>query len=1105
MANQPNETMVAWRQQLLDWAAHCVSATRPLCLHLDGPGVMSAAAHALTAAEADRVVFVTSDAAAAERLADGLTDYAQLLGTIHPIHPVPEVEGLRRQWIPENEAARCAALHAALSGRPGIFVTSAAGLLAPTVSAAAFRQQVFHIAVGDDAFPPEALAERLLQLDYDNEVEVHMPGEFSRRGGVFDVYSPLYDAPVRIEYFGDTIETMRQFDPETQRSYRQLEEVRIVPRGEAARELHSDEACATFLDYVGNGVLFAVCDPDAVTEHLEQFGEGADRVRWQHVLATVRQRLVWLRPALPCPEMPEHGAACRQFECRPLDETLATFLPELGADAVTLHWQMLRDQMLQWSRRGRHIVACCGNDGEASRFRELLDGDERTRALTVEILPQALDAGLLFPNVGVVLLSEHEVFGKRVETRRRRRSPYRADYAVHDEMDLEEECYAVHAVHGICLYHGIREIDVAGVLQEALELEFADDAVLYVPLDQAHLVSRYVGGRRKLPRLHAIGSASWKRSKAAAAAAAFDLAAELLRIEAMRKNSRGIGFTSDHDWEHAFAQSFPYEETPDQRQAIADVLEDMANPEPMDRLLCGDVGYGKTEVAMRAAFRAVMNGKQAAVLVPTTVLAQQHYMTFRDRMAEYPVQIDMLSRFRTPSEQDATLERLALGRIDIVIGTHRLIQDDVEFNDLGLLVIDEEQRFGVKHKETLKRLRASVDILTMTATPIPRTLYFSLAGIKNLSTIMTPPAERLPIRTVVAQFDDQLVRQAILHERERGGQVFFLHNRVQTIRNMCRHLMDLVPEARFGVAHGQMPAVELEEVMIRYVEGRIDVLVCTTIIESGLDIPNANTIIIDRADRFGLAELYQLRGRVGRYHHQAYAYLMLPPMGALPKNARERLAAIRQYTHLGAGFKLALRDLEIRGAGNILGTEQSGHVAAVGFELYCELLREAVAKLESRPAPSRADVDIRLDWVCFGMQAPDGKIPAAIPAAYVESPDIRLECYRRLSRIGNGREVDEFADELRDRFGPLPDAARTLLEIARIRCAATAADIQSIAMHNTKLVLRSPDGLVKTPEGKLPELHEADPHARLDRVKSIVHQLADRQAQHPPTRHEPDR
>ncbi|MBP5301273.1 MAG: transcription-repair coupling factor, partial [Victivallales bacterium] len=620
---------------------------------------------------------------------------------------------------------------------------------------------------------------------------------------------------------------------------------------------------------------------------------------------------------------------------------------------------------------------------------------------------------------------------------------------------------AVHVSYGICRYHGVKLKDISGERLEALELEFAGDARIYVPLDQSFMVSRYVGGTKHEPALSRLGSGHWSSTLEKAQNAAWDLAAGLIRLEAVRNSSPGFKFHPAVDWERAFASSFPFALTKDQEEALEACYQDMAAEKPMDRLLCGDVGYGKTEVALRAAFRAVMNNKQVAVLVPTTVLAEQHFQTFRSRLAEFPVKVEVLSRFRTAAEQRKILNELAGGELDIVVGTHRLVSEDVHFANLGLVIIDEEQRFGVRHKQRLKELRASVDVLTMTATPIPRTLYLSLAGLRNLSTIMTAPANRLPVNTIVANYDETLIAEAIKRELERGGQVFFLHNRVQTIRKVEEFLRKLVPQARIAVGHGRMEADELEEVMTEFVKGSSDVLLCTTIIESGIDIPNANTIIIDHAERFGLSELYQLRGRVGRYFRQAYAYMLLPPMGILPRNARERMEAIKRFTHLGAGFRLAMKDMEIRGAGNLLGSEQSGHIAAVGFDLYCDLLKAAVARLQNQPAVTRQAVPIELEMVCNSLTPVKGQLQAVIPPEYVEEEAARVAIYKHLNTLITTEQVENYAKELSDRFGALPEAVRNLLAVQRLQALARQNRLVRVSLANGRVVIETSHGLYR--------------------------------------------
>ncbi len=749
---RPDASMSNWRQDFTQWLRERIPDIPAVCLHIQERGAAAAAATAFALAHRAPALIITCDQSAAEQLGEALANYSSLLECAWQACTIPEVKGLRREWVPQNEAARCAALDAALSGTPALFVTSVAGALAPAVEPSLFRQSTFTLKPGDHVLPPEELARQLTSLDYDNEIEVHQPGEFSRRGGIVDVYSPLCEAPVRIEYFGNQIDTLRLFDPETQCSYEHIDQVRIVPRGEMALVAADQDAC-TLLDYFNPDCPLVVVDQEAAEEHLESYAEPEVSEAWRKFAERNGHRLSRIEVSIEdnadhaLPDQP-----CRPLGVYPADSLAFPTMPEQGVDAAALHWQLLTERLLQWNGEQYRVVACCGNEGEAKRFSEMLAADNRLRKLPVTIEAKALDHGIVAPEAQIVLLSEHELFGKRQETRRTK-ARYRAVYDADRELDLEEGGFAVHAAHGICLYHGLRVIEVAGAFQETLELEFDEGQRLFVPLDQSHLVSAYIGGTRKLPKLSRLGGAAWKNSRAAAASSAFDLAAELLRLEAVRKHTRGMPHHREAAWEDGFARSFPYAETEDQQAAIDAVLADMACPKPMDRLLCGDVGYGKTEVAVRAAFRAVMNGRQVAVLVPTTILAQQHYITFRDRMAEYPVTIEMLSRFRSQREQRAILEKLSQGQVDILIGTHRLLQNDVHFDNLGLLVIDEEQRFGVTHKEKLKRLRSSVDILTMTATPIPRTLYFSLSGIRNLSTIMTPPAERLPVKTVISHYD----------------------------------------------------------------------------------------------------------------------------------------------------------------------------------------------------------------------------------------------------------------------------------------------------------------------------------------------------------------
>jgi transcription-repair coupling factor (superfamily II helicase) len=745
----------------------------------------------------------------------------------------------------------------------------------------------------------------------------------------------------------------------------------------------------------------------------------------------------------------------------------------------------------------------------------------------------ALSSGFLCDEAKLVVVTDAEVFGRyKVQRPRRLKSPHaqatRSALDI-DFAELEEGDYVVHLQHGIGRYVGLQVLPLgagakptegtaarANEGQECLVLEYApgDPAQappkLYVPVTEAHLVSKYVGAGKARPPLNTLGGARWLKTRMQAESAVRDVAGELLAIQAARESRAGHAFLPDTPWQREFESAFVFEETPDQMRAILETKADMERPKPMDRLICGDVGFGKTEVAIRAAFKAVLDGKQVAVLVPTTVLAQQHFNTFRERMADYPVRLELLSRFRARRAQREVVEGLAAGAVDIVIGTHRLLQEDVGFKDLGLVVIDEEQRFGVMHKEKFKMLRKLVDVLTLSATPIPRTLYLALSGARDMSTIQSPPHDRLPVETLVMQYDERLIRDAIQREINRGGQVFFLHNRVMTIQTMAQRLQALLPQARIIVGHGQMHSDELEEVMTRFINGAADVLLSTTIIESGLDIPNANTIIIDRADRFGLSDLYQLRGRVGRYKHQAYAYLLLPRHARLLTDARKRMSALKQFSTLGSGFKIAMRDLEIRGAGNLLGAEQSGHITAIGFELYCQLLKQSIAGAKGEKIKPRVEVLVRLDFLALspadeGRRTEDGgrgqgaetglahdasrvKAPASsacIPMSYISEARQRIEIYRKLAQVTEPVGVAELEKEARDRFGPPPPPFERLLQVAQLKVLAAERGISMIEVRDDKLMLTRNNDYIMV-GSKFPRLARTGAAARLKEIKKFL-------------------
>jgi transcription-repair coupling factor (superfamily II helicase) len=762
----------------------------------------------------------------------------------------------------------------------------------------------------------------------------------------------------------------------------------------------------------------------------------------------------------------------------------------------------------------------------------------------------SVSRGFLVESARLVVVTDSEIFGRtRTQRPRRLKSPHAAatrSALEIDFTDLSVGDFVVHLQHGIGRYLGLKVLPLetrttrdgrgkSSGGEECLVIEYGtrdpeqDSPKLYVPVSEAHLVSKYVGTGRARPPLSILGGKRWAKAKADAEKAVSDVAADLLKLQASREAQPGHEFGDDTPWQRELEGAFPFEETPDQWTAIEAAKRDMQQPKPMDRLVCGDVGFGKTEVAIRAAFKAVMGGKQVAVLVPTTVLAQQHFNTFVERMAEFPVSVELLSRFRTKKQADAVIAALAAGSVDVVIGTHKLVQPNVRFKDLGLVIIDEEQRFGVLHKEKLKMLRQTVDVLTLTATPIPRTLHMALTGARDMSTIETPPQDRLPIETTVIEFDETTLRNAIQRELNRGGQVFFLHNRVTTIETMADRIRKLVPKARLIVGHGQMASGMLEKVMTIFINGDADILLSTTIIESGLDIPNANTIIVDRADRFGLSELYQLRGRVGRYKHQAFAYLILPRHAALLNDARKRISALKQYSKLGSGFKIAMRDLEIRGAGNILGAQQSGHITAVGFELYCQLLKQSVKRLKGETVERRVEVRVTLDFLAmnpgeeksaeraprkaappeFEVTVPRdvvtemdddeppaaadeprdiGRVPAYLPFNHIPETRQRIVLYRKLAQLSNATELAELKEEIRDRFGPIPKPVERLLGAAELKVLAAAKNVTGVEAKGDKIMLTRNGDLI-TLGGKFPRFTKRSPDGRLAELQNLIKAL----------------
>ena len=916
---------------------------------------------------------------------------------------------------------------------PHLIVTTRASLDQPAPTRGAVSAATLKIK-RSAALTMEQLLEELNTAGYERVAQVTTRGQIAVRGGIVDLYSWQAPLPTRIEFFGDNVESLREFDIDTQTSVHDLRKVDVLLGG-------ADDQTGFVRDYIGKEDLTIEIEPDEKSEALIQISES------------------WIETG------PEDFSGAFQ-DC------------DIGEFAVGdfLLAEAKRDQFVkrlnEWRKNKARIMVYFQTEGEIERFRELISAEALQ---DVDLVLGTLARGFCFPAANLVALAAAELFGRFAPHARRRLYHAERHRAQIDFSELTEDDLVVHLEHGVARFAGLTRIPTSTTgEQEVLALEFADDAKLYVPLEQAYLVSRYVGVGKRSPHLSSLADSKWARAKKNAASSIFDYAGKMLAVQAERETVPGHVFGPDTKWQREFEHSFPFRETPDQMKAIIDAKIDMEQPRPMDRLICGDVGFGKTEVAIRAAFKAVMDGRQVAVLAPTTVLAQQHFEVFRQRMLDYPVQIEMLSRFRSQSEQRKILELLRQGGVDIVIGTHRLISGDVIFKDLGLAVIDEEQRFGVLHKEKFKELFKLIDVLTLSATPIPRTLYLSLVGVKDMSTIETPPLNRLPVETIVCGYDERIIRDAINRELERQGQVYFLHNRVQTIERVRERIVDLVPQARVEIGHGQMDSDELEEVMARFVAGKIDVLVCTTIIESGLDIPNANTIVIDRADRFGLADLYQLRGRVGRAEHKAYAYLLLPREMMTIGAARKRINAIKQYSSLGAGFRIAMRDLEIRGAGSILGTAQSGHIMAIGFDLYCQLLKQAVAQLKGRKFQPRLDVDLRIDFVAtneaeFAQLGPDQRIPAFVPANYVSDTGLRIKAYREIAQISTREQFERIEREWHDRFGKFPAAVDNLFLLAEIKLAAAKTGITRVEVRERKLMLTRRGELILV-DGKFPRL-----------------------------------
>ncbi len=1051
------------------------------------------------------VIVVVPDNKAAEALQLTLRAGCELTGAIDPkrvlrlpAHDVLPFENLSPH--PDIQEQRAAVLWKFVTGAASIVIAPVEALALRLFPRSYYTGLALKLETGEEV-DIEMLIEHLASVGYSQVDLVEMPGQFARRGGILDVYSPEADRPIRIDFFGDEIEAMRKFDPETQRSSNTLDEALLLPLTEtpatekllgavharlsrarvAELDPDADAAEDSFADiatsqgvtiFPGWEFFAAVAGAEThllkLTQRCSLFVEEPAMVfnqidRWwtkveqRHdrsgIGSLIRPEDIYLRPEIlqamlgshPGLDLDQLGAVDVLDEDTTLGEIEFATRPTLRFHgSIPAFIEQIRNLIAQEQR----ILLAAPNQPEVERVATVLREyqlpyrlgsrnphvgsenlyDETSHLagdMRVPVIVRAqIASGVSCPEQKFILfgandLSDEADVAARIEPRKSKTAAFVSDFR-----DLTIGDYVVHVEHGIGRYVGLKEIEQDGLTVEFMMLEFADQARLYVPLTRLDLIQKYRStDAGPAPVLNKLGSQQWTKTRARVKKAMADMADELLKLYAERQAAKGHAFNVDNEFQLEFEEAFDYTETDDQLNAVADIKRDMESERPMDRLLCGDVGYGKTEVAMRAAFKAVQDGKQVAVLTPTTILAFQHYETFKKRFSQFPINVEMISRFRTAKEQKSILERVEAGKVDILVGTHRLLSQDIKFQDLGLLIVDEEQRFGVRHKERLKQMRRAIDVLAMSATPIPRTLHMSLIGLRDMSVIETPPKDRMAIQTVVAKFDEKLVRSAIELELERGGQVYFVHNRVESIYEIAAKIHELVPAARVTVGHGQMSEGELERVMLAFVHGEYDVLVATSIIENGLDISLANTILINRADRHGLSELYQLRGRVGRSNRRAYAYLLIPPEQELTDIARRRLAALKEFSDLGAGFKIAALDLELRGAGNMLGGEQSGHIEAVGFELYTTMLEQAVRELKGEKLDERAATQLNLG------------IALRIDESYVEEENQRLRLYKKIAGAATDESLDDVRAELQDRYGPLPDHTMHLLEAARLRIA----------------------------------------------------------------------
>ncbi|HUI83357.1 MAG TPA: transcription-repair coupling factor [Candidatus Binatia bacterium] len=1125
----------------------------------------------LTRASSRPLVIVVSDNRAVDELLPVVRSLAGLTGSVSPdaVIALPAYDVLpfqNQSPHPEIQEARATALWKMATGAAQMVVTSLPAT-AMRMRDVAFYADLARIVRRGELNDPERLLEQLRLAGYRQVDVVEMPGEFAHRGGLLDVYPPELERPVRIELFGDEVESIRKFDPESQRSAASTDEVVLLPLTETpveedtlaainarlsgerlagSEELLESAARAggvavfpgweLYAPVAGSGESFFSLLPGATIVLDEpDLLEDAHESWWAKVKEAHERCLIGnlVRPEdLYFP--PEHWRArllqattlaVEQLGIEGGDESEHLRLQAQPTTRFHGSLAAMTEEVARLTREGRRVMFAVSSTGEVERLADVFSeynlsfriGSRTPRAgsevyvdestyfaeeMTATTIVKAyLPEGVVLPEANLVLFGARDLFDEaelalgRPQAQKSKVSAFLSDFR-----DLAIGDYVVHVEHGIGQYQGLKEVPQDdGAAVEFMVLEYAEGARLYVPLTRLDLVQKYRSSEGVKPVLNRLGTQQWQKTKARVKKAMKDMAEELLKLYAARRTAEGHGFAPDTEWQREFEASFEFSETEDQMNAIVDVKRDMESPTPMDRLLCGDVGYGKTEVAMRAAFKAVSDNRQVAVLAPTTVLAFQHYNTFRQRFAAFPIKVEMLSRFRSPKQQKEVIAKIEAGQADVVIGTHRVLSKDVKFSDLGLVIVDEEQRFGVRHKERLKQLRKEVDVLTMSATPIPRTLHMSLLGLRDMSVIETPPKDRMAIQTLVAAWDEKLLRSAIAKELERGGQVYFVHNRVDSIYDIADKLREMAPQARLLVGHGQMPENELERIMLAFMRHEADILVATTIIENGLDIPLCNTIIINRADRHGLSELYQLRGRVGRSDRRAYAYLLIPPDRELSELARRRLAALKEFSDLGAGFKIAALDLELRGAGNLLGGEQSGHIEAVGFELYTTMLERTVRELKGEVQEEAPEAQLNLG------------LNIRIPSDYIAEENQRLRMYKRVAAVESEAQLADVAGELGDRYGTPPPAVRNLLEYAALRLLSQRIGVAQIERRREAVSIRftgkaavEPERLARfvasepgsqfTPAGVLKfSLQEKQPDQVLLRLKSLLEQLAGEQ------------